>query len=100
MGVFDRFVKTEDRSLENANVNVSADDFLQVLAWGDFSSSAGVVVNVDNALGVPAVWAAVNFISGTLASLPLEVHRKTEIGPRLPSQLCCIPTSLNIVGGL
>ena len=48
MGVFDRFVKTEDRSLENANVNVSADDFLQVLAWGDFSSSAGVVVNVDN----------------------------------------------------
>ena len=48
MGVFDRFVKTEDRSLENANVNVSADDFLQVLGWGDFSSSAGVVVNVDN----------------------------------------------------
>tara|TARA_B100000886_G_scaffold198070_1_gene136537 strand:+ start:778 stop:1065 length:288 start_codon:yes stop_codon:yes gene_type:complete len=84
MGVFDRFVKTEDRSLENANVNVSADDFLQVLAWGDFSSSAGVVVNVDNALGVPAVWAAVNFISGTLASLPLEVHRKTDTGHDYP----------------
>ena len=38
------------------------------------------MVNIDNALGVPAVWAAVNFISGTLASLPLEVHRKTDIG--------------------
>ena len=38
------------------------------------------MVNVDNALGMPAVWAAVNFISGTLASLPLEVHRKTDTG--------------------
>ena len=36
------------------------------------------MIKVDNALGVPAVWAAVNFISGTLASLLLEVHRKTD----------------------
>jgi hypothetical protein len=48
------------------------------MGWGDFQSSAGVTVNIDNALGVPAVWAAVNFISGTLASLPLEVYRGNE----------------------
>ena len=47
---------------------------------GDFSSAAGVTVNTDNALGVPAVWAAVNFISDYLASLPLEVHRRTDTG--------------------
>ena len=80
MGMFDRFINPEKRSLENPNAPVSANDFLHIMGWGDFSSAAGVTVNTDNALGVPAVWAAVNFISGTLASLPLEVHRRTDTG--------------------
>jgi len=70
MGMFDRFIKTEQRSLENPNAPVSAENFLHIMGWGDFQSTAGVTVNIDNALGVRAVWAAVNFISGTLASLP------------------------------
>ena len=37
MGVMDRLFKSEDRSLENANVQVSAADFLHVLGWDDFS---------------------------------------------------------------
>ena len=80
MGMFDRLMKTEQRSLENPNVPVSADNFLHLMGWGDFNSSSGVVVNVESALGVPAIWAAVNFISGTLASLPLEVMRRTQGG--------------------
>ena len=80
MGMFDKFLKPEQRSLENPNIPVSADNFLHLMGWGDFNSSSGVVVNVENALGVPAVWAAVNFISGTLASLPLEVMRRTQGG--------------------
>ena len=80
MGMFDRFIKTNKRSLENPSAPVSADDFLHVMGWGDFSSAAGISVNPDTALGVPAVWAAVNFISGTLASLPLEVHRRNDVG--------------------
>nr|BDD48043.1 portal protein [Paracoccaceae bacterium] len=75
MGLFDNFKKAEVRSLENPNAPVSAENFFHIMGWGDFQSSAGVTVNIDNALGVPAVWAAVNFISGTLASLPLEVYR-------------------------
>jgi hypothetical protein len=59
MGMFDRFIKTEERALENSNAPMSADDFLHIMGWGDFSSSAGVRVNVDNAIGVPAVWYAV-----------------------------------------
>ena len=59
MGMFDRFIKTEDRTLENPNAPVSADDFLHIMGWGDFSSSAGVRFNVDNAIGIPAVWYAV-----------------------------------------
>ena len=78
MGMFDRFIKTEQRSLENPKAPVSAENFLHIMGWGDFQSTAGVTVNIDNALGVPAVWAAVNFISGTLASLPLEVYRGNE----------------------
>ena len=80
MGMFDKFLKPEQRSLENPNIPVSADNFLHLMGWGDFNSSSGVVVNGENALGVPAVWAAVNFISGTLASLPLEVMRRTQGG--------------------
>ena len=80
MGLFDNFKKAEVRSLENPNAPVSAENFLHITGWGDFSSSAGVTINVDNALGVPAIWAAVNFISGTLASLPLEVYRSMETG--------------------
>ena len=83
MGMFDRFIKTSNRSLENPSAPVSADDFLHVMGWGDFSSAAGINVNPDTALGVPAVWAAVNFISGTLASLPLEVHRRNDVGHEL-----------------
>ena len=70
MGLFDNFKKVDVRSLENPNIPVSADNFLHLMGWDDLNSSSGVVVNVENALGVPAIWAAVNFISGTLASLP------------------------------
>ena len=58
MGLFDNFKKAEVQSLENPNAPVSAENFLHIMGWGDFQSSAGVTVNIDNALGVPAVWAA------------------------------------------
>ena len=66
MGVMD-FFKSEQRSLENVSVPVSADDFLHIMGWGNYSPAAGITVNTDSAPGDPAVWAAVNFISGTLA---------------------------------
>ena len=56
MGLFDNFKKAEVRSLENPNGPVSAENFLHIMGWGDFQSAAGVIVNIDNALGVPAVW--------------------------------------------
>ncbi len=80
MALFDFLRKPENRNLENPNAPVSAEDFLQVMGWGEMTASAGVTVNIDTALGVPAVWAAVNFLSGTLAGLPLHVYRKTENG--------------------
>ena len=78
MGIFDIFLQKEARSLENPNVPVSSDNFLQMMGWGGATSEAGVPVSIDNALGVPSIWAAVNFISGTLASLPLEIYQDGE----------------------
>ena len=37
-------------------------------------------VSMEEALGVPAVWAAVNFLSGTIAGLPLNVFEKNSRG--------------------
>ena len=50
MGIFDRLIKTEERTLENPNAPVSAYDFLHIMGWGDFSSDGGFIVNVDNAI--------------------------------------------------
>ena len=41
MGLFDNFKKAEVRSLENPNAPVSAENFLHIVGWGDFQSSAG-----------------------------------------------------------
>ena len=93
MGLLDRFRKTETRgSIEDPRVPISTTDFFRVMGWGELVSASGVTVNIDNALGVPALWAAVNFLSGTLAGLPLKVYRTTrggyqEVRPTAGNQL-------------
>lgn len=81
MGILDRLRGTEKRGiLENPSVPVSSSNFLQLLGWGGFNTASGVAVNVETALTVPAVWAATNFLSGTIAGLPLFVYKKTNKG--------------------
>ena len=41
MGMFDNFKKAEVRSLKNPNAPVCAENFLHIMGWGDFQSSAG-----------------------------------------------------------
>ena len=78
MGMFDKFLKPEQRSLENPNVPVSSENFLHLMGLGEYQAGADVTINIENAMGVPAIWAATNFISGTLASLPLEILNGNE----------------------
>lgn len=85
MGIFDLFRgKTPDKSaearntIENPTVPVSAENFL---AFFGVQSQNLPNITVDNALNVPAVWAAVAFLSRTLAALPLHAYRKTKEGP-------------------
>lgn len=72
--------RSEQRaSVENPTVPLSSANLMQFFGL-DATSSAGETVTIESALGVPAVWAAVNFLSGTLASLPLHVYRRTKNG--------------------
>lgn len=73
MGIFSR-KKPEVRGVQ---VQQSAPNFLEV-----FGITASPSVSMEEALGVPAVWAAVNFLAGTIAGLPLHVYDKTTSGKR------------------
>ena len=75
MKLFGLEITRETRaSPEDPRVPVSAANFLQF-----FGQSAGNMpaVTIDSALTVPAVNAAVSFLSGTLANLPLHSYRST-----------------------
>lgn len=74
------FRKSEKRSIENPQVPISSHNILAFLGLDSSISAAGVNVTIDSALGVPAVWDAVNFLSGTLAGLPLHVYRRVGDG--------------------
>ncbi len=57
---------------------MSAENFL---AFFGVSSANLPAVSIDSALAVPAVWAAVAFLSRTLAAIPLHPYRRTKNGP-------------------
>lgn len=60
-------------SLENPAVPLSSGSLLSWMVGP--GTDAGVSVNEHSALGMPAVWRAVNLIAGTCASLPLRAYR-------------------------
>ncbi|MBZ9888116.1 phage portal protein [Mesorhizobium sp. BR1-1-3] len=66
-------------SIENQNIPVSTENFL---AYFGIQSLNLPAVTIDSALAVPSVWAAVAFLSRTLASLPLNAYRDTKDGPK------------------
>lgn len=79
MWPFDRATKgAETRS--TVPVSVPYNEFMSFFG---ISSAANLPnVTVDSALSVPAVWAAVAFLSRTLAALPLHAYRATKTGPQ------------------
>lgn len=72
---------TEKRSasIENPTIPVSSENFL---AFFGVNGANLPNVTVDTALTVPAVAAAVAFLSRTLAALPLHAYRDTKSGPQ------------------
>jgi HK97 family phage portal protein len=68
-------------SLENPSISLSDPRAFEVL-FGANSTDAGVYVDRETALEVPAIWAAVNFIAGTIAALPLHIYQRDSDGNR------------------
>lgn len=66
-------------SLERSTVPVSAENFMTFFGQGSLDLPS---VTIDKALMVPAVAAAVAFLSRTLATVPLHVFRATDKGPK------------------
>lgn len=83
MGIFDFFKKeTRATTIPNGSISVSDPRIAEIFNGAIMGgvSASGVSVNIDKALGVPAIWAAVNFLSGTMGGLPLNLYRRTGDG--------------------
>lgn len=81
MGWFaDIFAPEPERRMitDIAGIERPGANLLQVYGLGDVTLPA---VTIESALTVPAVWAAVTFLSRTLAALPLHAYRKAADGP-------------------
>lgn len=72
-GLPEKRIVTEIPGIERPGANV-----LQVFGLGNVSLPS---VTIDSALTVPAVLAAVSFLSRSLAALPLHAYRKRADGP-------------------
>lgn len=72
------FRRNVTRSIENPTIPVSADNFM---AFFGVQGAGLPNVTTDTALSVPAVMAAVAFLSRTMAALPLHGYRQGEDGP-------------------
>ncbi len=71
--------KSEARAAGGVERIASSDPALVTFFGGSFGIT-DEVVTVSTALKVPAVWAAVSFLSRTLAAIPLKVFEKAEDG--------------------
>jgi hypothetical protein len=69
-----------------ASVEDPAYSIADLTAWqtmlGAWASTAGPVVTVETALGVPAFWAGVNFLSNLMAGLPFHEFKRSADGNR------------------
>jgi HK97 family phage portal protein len=62
-------------SITGDSIERPGSNILSVLGMGDAKLPT---VTIDSALSVPAVWAAVSFLSRTLAALPLHAYRNAD----------------------
>lgn len=73
--------KKEARDLTEAGMLANPNaELLRV--FGIHDSEGKITVTKEKALGVPAVWCAVNFLGGLMASLPLHHYQDSKNGPK------------------
>lgn len=60
--------------------SASPAEFYEAMGITWMNQASDVPVTIDTALGVPAIWAAVNFIAGTIAGIPCHLYRRKSDG--------------------
>jgi HK97 family phage portal protein len=78
MGLFSKKRKAEPQNM--AGASLSNEDAILDLLFGRLSTASGADVTPLTAMGVSTVYACVNRISKTVASLPLKLYRRTDGG--------------------
>ena len=77
MGIFSKLRELRTTNISNdAGVASSDPRINELFGFFGMQAASGVTVSTESALTVPAVWAAVNFLSGTMAGLPLNTYRR------------------------
>lgn len=75
MGIFNRFKKVKNDTSNSDNINIGSvtvdDILLQALLSGE-------TITREKALTIPAVSSAVDFISGTVACMPVRLFKRTK----------------------
>lgn len=66
-------------SLENPSVSLT-DPKAWAQIFGEWRSAAGVAVDANVAMSVPAIWCAVRFYAGAVGAIPIRLHRKSVNG--------------------
>ncbi len=72
--------RSEVRNIQDPTTPISDRAVMAFFGGGDYFSLSGEEVNAETALKVPAIWGAVNFLSSTIASLPLKTYKKNKDG--------------------
>lgn len=76
------------------HIGTSVDSIINSI--GAFKSSSGDKVTVEGVLGLSAVWRALNILSDSIASLPVEVIQNTDDGRRIPTPKHPVNRVINI----
>jgi len=86
--VFERSLDTQSEnrsSVEGVSMSSVSDKLLALLNLNG-TTDAGVSITRESSIALPAVWRAVNVLSGSIASLPLHVYENMEKGRKLNRQ--------------
>jgi HK97 family phage portal protein len=72
--------KAESRA--TVTQSASPSDFYEAMGITWLNQVSDVPVTIETALGVPAIWSAVNLTAGTIAGLPMHLYRRSSDGSR------------------
>lgn len=82
MRLFGLQIGSKAESRATVTQSASPSDFYEAMGITWLNQVSDVPVTIETALGVPAIWSAVNLTAGTIAGLPMHLYRRSSDGSR------------------